>query len=147
MMLFSMPPYGYSLTAWDFQPYKIKPWGKKKKKTVNPTEGLFFSINNSFWHIGEEVKLDIPEERSLQRRMTRNNEEILPQTLSPAEWRHKSTKKKKLRSCWIFDLSRGITFLFSFNKYLLQSCIKDHLENTCLKHKKIKQAEHNPRHV
>lgn len=31
--------------------------------------------------MGEEVKLDIPEEHSLQRRMTRNNEEILPQTL------------------------------------------------------------------
>lgn len=68
------------------------------KKTVNSTEGLFFSINNSFWHIVEEVKLDIPEEHSLQQRMTRNNEEILPQTLSPAEWRHKSTKKT-LRSC------------------------------------------------
>lgn len=89
----------------------------KKKKTVNPTEGLFFTINNSSWHIGEEVKLDIPEKHSLQQRMTRNNEEILPQTLSPAEWRHKSTMKK-LRRSWILDLSREITFLFiSINIY------------------------------
>ena len=124
MMLFNMYPYGYYLTAWDFCPCEIKP--RQEKKTVNSTEGLFFSINNSFWHIGEEVKLDIPEEHNLQWRMTRNNEEILPQTLSPAEWRHKSTKKK-LGSCWISDLSREITFLFIFNKYLLQSCIKNHL--------------------
>lgn len=75
---------------------------RKEKKTAYSTEGLFFSINNSFWHIGEEVKLDIPEEHGLQQRMTRNNEEILPQTLSPAEWRHESTKKKikKLLSPW-----------------------------------------------
>lgn len=32
--------------------------------TANSTEGLFFSLNNSLWHIGEEVKLDIPEEQS-----------------------------------------------------------------------------------
>lgn len=66
--------------------------GKKKRLQIQH-RGLFFSINNSFWHIGEEVKLDIPEEHGLQQRMTRNNEEILPQTLSPAEWRHESTKK------------------------------------------------------
>lgn len=66
---------------------------KKKGEVANSTQGLFFSINNSFWHIGEGVKLDILEEHSLQQRMTRNNEEILPQTLSPAEWRHESTKK------------------------------------------------------
>lgn len=56
---------------------------KKKKEEKNSTEGLFFSINNSLWPTREEVKLDIPEEHSLQQRMTRNNEEILPQTLSP----------------------------------------------------------------
>ena len=96
-MLFSMRPCGNFRTAWDFHPCEIKPWVKKKKEKKPPaysTEGLFFSINNSFWHIGEEVKLDIPEEHGLQQRMTRNNEEILPQTLSPAEWRHESTKKK-----------------------------------------------------
>ena len=89
------------------------------EKKRNSTEGLFFSINNSFWHIREEVKLDIPEEHSLQQRMTRNNEDILPQTLSPAEWRHKSTKKK-LRSCCIFDLSKKkkkLSSLFSINIY------------------------------
>lgn len=89
-----------------------------EKKTVNSREGLFFSINNSFWHIGEEVKLDIPEEHSLQRRMTRNNEEILPQTLSPAEWRHKSTKKKnkKLLNFW-FIKGNNFPLYFSINIY------------------------------
>lgn len=111
-------PQLYSVIAWDFHPCKIK-----QKKFQH---GLFFTINNSFWHIGEEVKLGIPQEHSLQRRMTRNNEEILPQTLHPAEWRQVN-KEKKLRSCWIFHLSREITFLFIFNKYLLQSYIKNNL--------------------
>lgn len=57
--------------------------------------GLFFSINNSFCHNLQKVKWDIPEERCLHRRMTRNNEEILPPTPSPAEWSQKSTKKEK----------------------------------------------------
>lgn len=56
---------------------------------------LFFSINNSFRHIGEHVKLDIPRENGVQRRMTRNNEEILPQTPSPAEWMQESTHEIK----------------------------------------------------
>lgn len=96
MMHYSSHLYLCSPTAWDFHPCDIKPRGKKLKKereVANSTQGLFFSINNSFWHIGEGVKLDILEEHSLQQRMTRNNEEILPQTLSPAEWRHESTKK------------------------------------------------------
>lgn len=79
-------------------PGDIKPRGKRKKKRKIgqmqiQQRGLFFSINNSFWRTGEGVKLDILGERGLQQRMTRNNEEILPQTLSPAEWRHESTKK------------------------------------------------------
>lgn len=78
-----MSPYGRSLNSLRLSPKwnHTKDRRKEEKKPVNSTEGLFFSINNSFRHMGEEVKLDIPEEHSLQRRMTRNNEEILPQTL------------------------------------------------------------------
>lgn len=57
---------------------------KKKNKSESNTQGLFFSINNSFWRIGEAVKLDIPKEHRLQRRMTRNNEEILPPNSLPS---------------------------------------------------------------
>lgn len=98
--------------GWDFQALE----GEKKKEKRKEggckfnRGGLFFSINNSFCRTGEGVKLDIPEERRLQQRMTRNNEEILPQTLSPAEWRHKSTKKK-LKSGRIPDSSGEITLL------------------------------------
>lgn len=67
---------------------KIKLWGEKKR-------WLFFSINNSFRHIGDHVKLDSPGENGVQRRMTRNNEEILPQTPSPADWMHESTHEIK----------------------------------------------------
>lgn len=84
----------YPRTAGSFTHAKSN-HGGKKKQNVNSTKGLFFSINNSFWHSGEEVKLDIPEEHSLQRRMTRNNEEILPQTLYPAEWRQVNKEKIK----------------------------------------------------
>lgn len=83
---------------------------KKNKRREGKKRWLFFSINNSFRHIGEHVKLDIPGENRVQRRMTRNNEEILPQTPSPADWMQESTHKKKdMRN---FDLSRGnITLL------------------------------------
>lgn len=101
MVFSSMSPYGRSLNSLRLSPKwnHTKDRRKEEKKPVNSTEGLFFSINNSFRHMGEEVKLDIPEEHSLQRRMTRNNEEILPQTLKAQV--NKEKKIKKLLNFWI----------------------------------------------
>lgn len=64
---------------------------KNKTTRRKKRRGLFFSINNSFRHIGERVKLDISGENGVQRRVTRNNEEILPRTPSLADWFQEST--------------------------------------------------------
>lgn len=111
--------------GWAFQPPEGKNRKKKRKEggCKYNRRGLFFSINNSFCRTGEGVKLDILEERSLQQRMTRNNEEILPQTLSPAEWRTSQQRKiKKLLNTGFIRGNNSPPFVF--NKYLLQSHIK-----------------------
>lgn len=67
--------------------------------------------------------MDILEERGLQQRMTRNNEEILPQTLSAAEWRTSQQRKiKKLLNTGFIRGNNSPPFVF--NKYLLQSHVK-----------------------
>lgn len=112
-----------------FKPQRGKKEKEKKKKKRKEggckfnRGGLFFSINNSFCRTGEGVKLDILEERGLQQRMTRNNEEILPQTLSPAEWRTSQQRKiKKLLNSGFIRGNNSPPFVF--NKYLLQSHVK-----------------------
>lgn len=63
---------------------------KKKEKRIN--RGLFFSINRSFRHIGEKVKLDIPKAIGLHQKMTRNNEDISPRLRGITDHHRKEQK-------------------------------------------------------
>lgn len=131
--------------GWDFQPpggKKGKRKGKKRKEGGCKFNrgGLFFSINNSFCRTGEGVKLDILEECVLQRRMTRNNEEILPQTLSPAEWRTSQQRKiKKLLNLGFIRGNNSPPFLSSTNIYC-KATLRKHLWNALLEHLKKNQT-------
>lgn len=119
-----------SLTAFTL----MRSHHEEKQKYGNFNKGLFFSINSWFWLNGEDVRLDIPERHSLQQRMTGNNEEILPQTLSPAERSHEWIKKKikKLLNCGIIKVNN---FPFNFEPLFIanlhqESLIKPTLTQT-----------------
>lgn len=67
----------------------------KKRRRKESTEGLFFSISDSFQHIGEEVKLDIPKEIGLHQKKTRNNEDTSFRLSGITDHHRKEKTKKK----------------------------------------------------